>query len=191
MRDGLDDQEIAAYLSEYPESSKHMNGTYSYNGLRLSEKIALYRTLPDMPGTVKSYGNRYNNRANLFSIYRCINEVYARKLPNVSVIIVFHSEHLKTLLRTCYTEVRRSPAELLTEIILVDDASTIEDSTKESLESTIEQQLPNVRVIRLEERSGVMKAQVIGAKMAQSKVLVFLDAHCEVYHNWLPPLLGL
>lgn len=56
-----------------------------------------------------------------------MNEKYSVNLPNVSVIIAFHNEHLSTLLRTCYSVWMRSPAKLLTEIILVDDASTIDD----------------------------------------------------------------
>ena len=30
---------------------------------------------------------------------------------------------------------------------------------------------------------------MIGAKHATGSVLVYLDAHCEVEPNWLPPLL--
>lgn len=132
-------------------------------------------------------------QTNRSSICRCINELYARVLPNVSVIIVFHNEHLQTLLRTCYTIVRRTPAQLLTEIILVDDASTTENLANKLVKFTLEQKVlpPIIKVIRLEERQGAMKARIIGAKEAQCKVLVFLDAHCEVNHNWLPPLLGL
>lgn len=124
-------------------------------------------------------------------VNRCMNELYARELPNVSVIIVYHNEQLRTLLRTCNTVVQRTPAKLLTEIILVDDASTAENLANKLVKFTIEHKLANVKVIRLEQRHGAMKARIIGAKEAKSKVLVFLDAHCEVYHNWLPPLLGL
>lgn len=46
-RNGIGDQGIAAYLPEYPESSKYMNDTFGYNGY-LSEKIALDRALPDL-----------------------------------------------------------------------------------------------------------------------------------------------
>lgn len=106
------------------------------------------------------------------------------------MIIAFHNAHLSTLLRTCYSVWFRSPAEILTEIILVDDASTIEDLGNE-LTDYITAHLPIVKLIRLKERSGLIKARTIGALAAKSEILAFLDSHCEVYHNWLPPLLGL
>lgn len=83
----------------------------------------------------------------------------------------------------------RSPVQLLNEIILVDDASTSTDLSEDLIEY-FEKHIPIVKIIRLDERSGLIKARMIGAEEANSDVLVFLDAHCEVYHNWLPPLLG-
>lgn len=108
----------------------------------------------------------------------------------VSVIIIFHNEHLSTLLRTCYSVLNRTPDKLLTEIILVDDASTIPDLGND-LTTYMQTSLPMVKLIRLEQRSGLIKARVVGAKAAKSEILVFLDSHCEAYHNWLPPLLGM
>lgn len=84
----------------------------------------------------------------------------------------------------------RSPHQLLTEILLVDDASTI-SNLADGLAEHIEANIPIVKLIRLPERSGLIQARIIGAKVATSETLVFLDAHCEVYHNWLPPMLGL
>lgn len=106
------------------------------------------------------------------------------------MIIIFHNEHLSTLLRTCYSVWNRSPVTLLKEIILVDDASTI-SGLFEDLNDYIDKYLPIVRLIKLDHRSGLIKARVIGAKAAKSDVLLFLDSHCEANHNWLPPLLGL
>lgn len=123
-------------------------------------------------------------------IFRCIHEKYSSKLSNVSVVVIFHNEHLSSLLRTCYSIWNRTPPNLLTEIILVDDASTIEDLGND-LTEYVEAYMPIVKLIRVKERSGLIKARVIGAKAAKSEILVFLDSHCEAYHNWLPPLLGL
>lgn len=104
-------------------------------------------------------------------------------------MIIFHNEHLSTLLRTVVSVWKRSPVQLLNEIILVDDASTIND-LGDDLSQYIATKLPIVKLIRLAKRSGLIEARVVGAKASKSDILVFLDAHCEVYHNWLPPLLG-
>ncbi|XP_061871440.1 polypeptide N-acetylgalactosaminyltransferase 6 isoform X2 [Colius striatus] len=120
----------------------------------------------------------------------CIDQKFKRcpPLPSTSVVIVFHNEAWSTLLRTVYSVLHSSPALLLKEIILVDDAST-DDYLKDELDRYVEQ-LQVVRVVRQEERKGLITARLLGASVATGEVLTFLDAHCECFHGWLEPLLS-
>lgn len=49
---------------------------------------------------------------------------------------------------------------------------------KEPLEQYVKQ-LQVVKVVRQEERKGLITARLLGASVAQAEVLTFLDAHCE------------
>ncbi|XP_003963236.2 polypeptide N-acetylgalactosaminyltransferase 6-like [Takifugu rubripes] len=120
----------------------------------------------------------------------CVERKFPRcpALPTTSVIIVFHNEAWSTLLRTVYSVLHTSPAVLLKEIILVDDAS-VAGHLKEQLEEFV-LQFKIVRVLRQPERKGLITARLLGASEAQGEVLTFLDAHCECFHGWLEPLLA-
>lgn len=85
---------------------------------------------------------------------------------------------------------------------MVDDVSTkslfpslypmfsILEHLKARLEEYIHQFDGTVRLLRATERLGLIGARNLGAKAAVADVVVFLDAHCEVNVNWLPPLLA-
>lgn len=126
---------------------------------------------------------------NYDTIFSCLFKKYLSHLPSVSIIIIFNNEHLRTLLRTCYSILNRTPSKLVNEVILVDDGSDFSDLGK-PLDDFLKTNLPKVKIIRLAKRSGLIRARLAGAKLAKSDVLVFLDAHCEANTNWLPPLLG-
>lgn len=170
-RTGLGEQGLPAYSpdSENEEVAKQI-AIYGYNG-HLSDQIALNRTVLDIRPE------------------KCRVMNYAATLPAVSIIIVFNNEHLKSLLRTCVSIFNRSPPKLMNEIILVDDASDFED-LREPLDEFVENNESKMKLIRLKNRTGLIRARLIAARRAKSEVLIFLDAHCEVNTNWLPPLLG-
>uniref|UniRef100_A0A8C4QAW9 Polypeptide N-acetylgalactosaminyltransferase n=1 Tax=Eptatretus burgeri TaxID=7764 RepID=A0A8C4QAW9_EPTBU len=107
-------------------------------------------------------------------------------LSTTSVIIVFHNEAWSTLLRTVYSVMYSSPAILLKEILLVDDASKY---LKTPLDEYVKQ-FGIVRVLRQKERKGLINARLLGAGEAKGDVLTFLDAHCECFGGWLEPLLA-
>lgn len=120
----------------------------------------------------------------------CIEQTFKRcpALPTTSVIIVFHNEGWSTLLRTVYSVLHTSPAILLKEIILVDDASS-DDRLRNELDEYLKQ-LHIVRVVRQLERKGLITARLLGASVATGDTLTFLDAHCECFQGWLEPLLA-
>ncbi|KAK7075733.1 polypeptide N-acetylgalactosaminyltransferase, partial [Halocaridina rubra] len=152
----------------------HMQKLYHINRFNLlaSDRIPLNRTLPDVRKK------------------KCLEKSYnVQELPTTSVIIVFHNEAWSTLLRTVHSVINRSPATLLKEIILVDDASE-RTFLKEPLEKYVAKLSVSVRVIRSNVRSGLIRARLLGAQEAKGKVLTFLDAHCEATEGWLEPLLS-
>lgn len=61
---------------------------------------------------------------------------------------------------------------------------------KDRLDRYIEQFNGKVRLVRNNEREGLIRTRSIGAQHAVGDVVIFLDAHCEVNINWLPPLLA-
>ncbi|XP_052003794.1 polypeptide N-acetylgalactosaminyltransferase 5 [Xyrauchen texanus] len=135
----------------------------------LSEQIPIDRAIPDTrPKT-------------------CSENLVHDDLPSTSVIFCFVDEVWSTLLRSVHSVLNRSPPHLLKEIILVDDCST-KDYLREQLDVYMSQ-FPKVRIIRLKERQGLIRARMVGATAAKGEVLTFLDSHVECNVGWLEPLL--
>ncbi|XP_035790299.1 N-acetylgalactosaminyltransferase 6-like [Anopheles albimanus] len=169
-RTGIGEQGKAGRLSEKEAEMK--DKLFKKNGFNavLSDLISLNRSLPDI---------RHRG---------CRKKKYLSELPTVSVVVPFYNEHWSTLLRTASSVLLRSPPELITEVILVDDCST-KDFLKDQLDQYVAENMPKVKIVRLPERSGLITARLAGAKVATADVLIFLDSHTEANVNWLPPLL--
>uniref|UniRef100_A0A8C4PXR3 Polypeptide N-acetylgalactosaminyltransferase n=1 Tax=Eptatretus burgeri TaxID=7764 RepID=A0A8C4PXR3_EPTBU len=150
------------------EESKRRWTEGSFNVLA-NERIPLDRALPEArpPGCA-------NLRVNV-------------DLPSVSIVICFIEETWSTLLRTVHSVLNRSPPHLISEIILVDDAST-----KAHLGTKLDAYLAKfdkVRILRLKKRHGLIRARLKGSANTTGDVLLFLDSHIECGVGWLEPLL--
>jgi len=108
-------------------------------------------------------------------------------LPPTSIIVIFHNEAWSTLMRTIYSVINRSPDYLLVEIILVDDASTMEH-LGQKLQDAVDA-MDKVKLVRQKVREGLMRTRITGVKAAKAKVVTFLDSHIEATEGWLEPLL--
>ncbi|KAF1752696.1 hypothetical protein GCK72_019251 [Caenorhabditis remanei] len=137
----------------------------------VSDLISMNRTIPDIRPK------------------ECKHWDYPENLPTVSVVIVFHNEGWTPLLRTVHSVLLRSPPELIESIVMVDDDSD-KPHLKEKLDKYVTRFNGKVIVVRTEQREGLINARSIGAKHSTGEVVLFLDAHCEVNTNWLPPLLA-
>lgn len=136
-----------------------------------SDEIPLNRSVPDLREEECKHWN------------------YPENLPKTSVIIVFHNEGFSPVMRTVHSVINRTPPQLLEEVLLVDDYSFNTD-LKAKLDSYVRIWNGTVRVIRNKQREGLINTRSRGAREAHGEVIVFLDAHCEVGTNWLPPLLA-
>ncbi|CAI9155989.1 unnamed protein product [Rangifer tarandus platyrhynchus] len=117
----------------------------------------------------------------------CAEQLVHNNLPTTSVIMCFVDEVWSTLLRSVHSVLNRSPPHLIKEILLVDDFST-KDYLKDNLDKYMSQ-FPKVRILRLKERHGLIRARLAGAQKATGDVLTFLDSHVECNVGWLEPLL--
>ncbi|XP_023216593.1 polypeptide N-acetylgalactosaminyltransferase 3-like [Centruroides sculpturatus] len=140
--------------------------------LMVSDAIPVNRTLPD----VRKVSCREKRYSGLES-------------QDVTIVIVFHNEAWSTLLRTVHSIISRSPKRLLREIILVDDASE-RSFLKRPLDEYVSSLPVTTKIVRAKNRTGLVRARLLGARRAKGKILTFLDAHCECTKGWLEPLVA-
>ncbi|CAE8585596.1 unnamed protein product [Polarella glacialis] len=105
----------------------------------------------------------------------------AMPIRSISIVMAAHNEQLY-LERTLDSIIGSTPADVLREIIVVDDAS--EPPLKPMLDK-----YPLVKVLRHEKRLGLIKSKTRGGNTAVSDMIMFLDAHVKPAKDWHLPLL--
>ena len=114
-------------------------------------------------------------------------------MPKVSVIIIYYNEALSTLTRNVVSVLNRSPPDLLGEVLLVDDGSTLEELGElEAHLDELRRQLPEglIRHVRRDLHNGIVGARIRGATEARFPIILFLDSHAECAPGWLEPLVA-
>lgn len=122
-------------------------------------------------------------------VRRCKDRKYLRELPLTSIIVIFYDEPWSLLLRCLHSIFNRTPAQLLLEVILVNDKSSRKDVNEKLEKYSLENFGGKVRYFENSERKGLIVTRMEGSRRAKGEVIVFLDSHMEVNVNWLPPLL--
>ncbi|KAF8795925.1 Polypeptide N-acetylgalactosaminyltransferase like protein [Argiope bruennichi] len=153
------------YIAGENRTGIHNFAKHSFN-LQVSDATLVDRDIPDSKGPL------------------CKNRIYSIPASySVSIVISFHNEARSALLRTIVSILNRTPNRLLKEIILVDDFS---DNVRDGSELS---SFPKVKIFRNNQRQGLSRSRMIGAQKSTGSHVIFLDSHCEVNADWLPPLL--
>lgn len=101
----------------------------------------------------------------------------------VAIIIPWFQEKWEHMDGTLRSILHFTPDELVEEIIFVSDGN------KDTREGELRALSSKVKVLALPEREGLIRAKMMAVKIATAPVLLFMEAHCIVNRNWLPPLL--
>jgi len=167
----LDDDSEDYQVPEF-EDDRDSARVYPYKGIK-SEILSIRRTLRDTRPL------------------ECRLISYSYELMPVTIVIVFHNEYIGVILRSLYSIVTHTPKELITEIVLVDDAST-QHYLHTELEAYIDKTrvaFNKIRIIRLPKRIGANRAVLEAIKTTHSDHVVLMTQVLDVNKNWLPPLL--
>ncbi|OCT82064.1 polypeptide N-acetylgalactosaminyltransferase 18 [Xenopus laevis] len=146
---------------------------YGYNAY-LSDRLPIDRPLPDL----RPVG--------------CKNLTYPDDLPQVSIVFIFVNEAFSVIQRSIYSAINRTPANLLKEIILVDDNSNNEE-LKEKLAQYLDdfnKRKPGfIKVVRHNKQEGLIRSRVSGWRAATAPIVALFDAHIEFNVGWAEPVL--
>ncbi|XP_050933747.1 probable polypeptide N-acetylgalactosaminyltransferase 8 [Lates calcarifer] len=159
---------------EEQKEAEELFQRYGYNAF-LSDRLPLNREIPDTRPP------------------RCADKKYPEDLPTVSVVLIYLDEALSVIKRAIRSIIDKTPAQLLKEIILVDDHSSNEDLMEKLDEyiTLIHEERPGlVKKVRHSQQLGLTQARLSGWKAAVADVVAILDAHIEVHVQWAEPLLA-
>ncbi|XP_041652212.1 probable polypeptide N-acetylgalactosaminyltransferase 8 [Cheilinus undulatus] len=159
---------------EEQKEAENLFHLYGYNAF-LSDRLPLDRKLPETRDK------------------RCLIKKYPRKLPSISVVLIYINEALSIIKRAIRSIIDRTPKHLLKEIILVDDYSTYNDLGKplQDYIHQIHKEHPGIlKKVRHPHQMGLSQSRLTGWEHSTGDVVAILDAHIEVTEGWAEPLLA-
>merc|ERR1740129_426110 len=107
-------------------------------------------------------------------------------LPRVSIVVPYLNETWSQMSQTIASMLAHSPLDVVDQILFVDDGNAPGWQFHDELRAMH----PKIRVHRNEERQGLIRSKVIGARVIDSPTLVFMEPHCIVSRQWLEPMLS-
>ncbi len=151
----------------------------------IAKRIMPYgKALFAMPLYMGTSARRFKREGVLRLSYQYMTNMFGQKKeakvpPSISLIICAYNE--EKYIGECIKHVLANSHGLLSEIIVVDNAST--DSTKE-----IASRFEGVRVVG-EPSKGLTKARQKGLMEAKGEILIYIDADTELTPGWIPKML--
>ncbi|KAK2162412.1 hypothetical protein LSH36_99g04051 [Paralvinella palmiformis] len=118
----------------------------------------------------------------------CKNKKY-HITDQVSIVTVFFDYSFHDLKTTVGSILHNTPMELVKEIIIVDDASSLDyivDKSREYVKT-----IDKARLIRNREHLSMGASRMTGLKETKADTVIFLDTNVVVSKGWLEPLMGL
>ncbi len=191
---GADGAAVALAGKRERRRAKAAFANWGFN-LVASHKVSLHRAVPDHrdPACAKrdfAAEVGVNVSASVVVVFH--NEAWQAASTKLCTTVINEKINLdrSTLLRTVWSVLHTSPGQFLHEVVLVDDASN-RPHLRKKLDKYIRKHLPSkVRLRRLRQRQGLIRARSVGARLATGTALVFLDSHEECADGWLEPLLA-
>lgn len=103
----------------------------------------------------------------------------------VSLIIPYLHEGWPEMRHMVASVLDRTPPAFLEEMIFISDGNEEGHIFEDDLKALS----PKIKLIKFDERRGLIRAKTFGAQQAVGKVILFFEPHCIVGESWLEPLL--
>lgn len=103
----------------------------------------------------------------------------------VSIVLPYHQEQWEHMHATMLSLLYFTPDQYIQEFIMMSDGNSPELTFEEELLKMS----PKVKMLKNEQREGLIRAKMKAVDHALGDVLVFMEAHCRANRGWLEPLL--